>query len=235
MKCGGGTPAKARRDVRLLVVEDEDRTARLLAKGLGEAGHVVDVCADGLDGLAAATSGSYDIIVLDLMLPKLDGWSFLAGFREQNKVTPTLILSARDDVRDRVRGLKLGADDYLVKPFAFDELLARLDALSRRNHPGPAKPLAFVDLTIEQRSLTASRGSEKINLTAKEFMLLELLLRHQGEVLSRTFISERIWDMSFDIDSNVIEVNIRRLRRKVDEPFDRKLIHTVKGCGYVLR
>jgi two-component system copper resistance phosphate regulon response regulator CusR len=221
--------------VRLLVVEDEPRTASLLAKGLSEAGHVVDVCNDGLDGMAAATTGSYDAIVLDIMLPKLDGWSLLAALREQDKRTPMLILSAREDVRDRIRGLNLGADDYLVKPFIFEELLARLNALLRRQQPVQSKPLEFADLSLDQRSLTAIRGAERINLTAKEFQMLELFMRHQGEILSRTFISERIWDMSFDADSNVIEVNVRRLRRKIDEPFERKLIHTVKGAGYVLR
>ncbi|MEQ1617433.1 MAG: heavy metal response regulator transcription factor [Terricaulis sp.] len=221
--------------MRLLVVEDEVRTASLLAKGLTEAGHVVDVCNDGVDGLAAATTGLYDAIVLDIMLPKLDGWSFLAGLREQDRRTPALILSAREDVRDRIRGLNLGADDYLVKPFIFEELLARLNALLRRQQPAQNKPLEFSDLSLDQRSLTAIRGTEKINLTAKEFQMLELFMRHQGEILSRTFISERIWDMSFDADSNVIEVNVRRLRRKIDEPFERKLIHTIKGAGYVLR
>lgn len=221
--------------MRLLVIEDEARTASLLAKGLTEAGHVVDVCNNGLDGLAAAAAGSYDAIVLDIMLPKLDGWSILAGLREQEVRTPTLILSAREDVRDRIRGLNLGADDYLVKPFIFEELLARLNALLRRQQPSQNKPLEFSDLSLDRRSLTAMRGSEKINLTAKEFQMLELFLQHQGEILSRTFISERIWDMSFDADSNVIEVNVRRLRRKIDEPFERKLIHTVKGAGYVLR
>ncbi len=221
--------------MRLLVVEDEARTASLLAKGLTEAGHVVDVCNDGLDGLAAATAGSYDAIVLDIMLPKLDGWAILAGLREQNVRTPTLILSARDDVRDRIRGLNLGADDYLVKPFIFEELLARLNALLRRQQPGQNRPLEFSDLSLDKRSLTAIRGNERINLTAKEFQMLELFLRHQGEILSRTFISERIWDMSFDADSNVIEVNVRRLRRKIDEPSAPKLIHTIKGAGYVLR
>lgn len=221
--------------MRLLVVEDEARTAGLLAKGLTEAGHVVDVCNDGLDGMAAATAGFYDAIVLDIMLPKLDGWSLLAALREQDKRTPMLILSAREDVRDRIRGLNLGADDYLVKPFIFEELLARLNALLRRHQPTPGKALEFADLSLDQRSLTAIRGAERINLTAKEFQMLELFMRHQGEVLSRTFISERIWDMSFDADSNVIEVNVRRLRRKIDEPFERKLIHTIKGAGYVLR
>lgn len=221
--------------MRLLVVEDEERTARLLARGLSEAGHVVDVSTNGLDGLAAAVSGSYDAIVLDLMLPKLDGWAVLAGFREHNKKTPALILSAREDVSDRVRGLNLGADDYLVKPFVFDELLARLNALLRRNQPIQGSPLEFVDLKLDPRSLTASRSGQTISLTVKEFQLLELLLRHQGEILSRATIAERVWDMSFDSDSNVIEVNIRRLRLKVDEPFARKIIHTVKGRGYVVR
>jgi two-component system copper resistance phosphate regulon response regulator CusR len=217
------------------VVEDEERTARLLARGLGEAGYVVDVSTNGLDGLAAAVSGSYDAIVLDLMLPKLDGWAVLAGFREHNKKTPALILSAREDVSDRVRGLNLGADDYLVKPFVFDELLARLNALLRRNQPIHGLPLEFIDLKLDPRSLTVSRSGQTISLTVKEFQLLELLLRHQGEILSRATIAERVWDMSFASDSNVIEVNIRRLRLKVDEPFERKIIHTVKGRGYVVR
>ena len=221
--------------MRLLVVEDEQRTRRLLAHGLREAGFAIDACDNGLDGLAHASGGGYDAIILDIMLPQMDGWSVLAGLRQHDKQTPALVLSAKEGVADRVRGLTLGADDYLVKPFAFDELLARIRAMLRRNQPIQECPLTFADLRLDPRRFCASRADQTIELTAKEYQLLELLVRHQGEVLTRTVISERVWDMSFDSDSNVIEVNIRRLRLKVDGPFERKLIHTVKGRGYVIR
>jgi two-component system, OmpR family, copper resistance phosphate regulon response regulator CusR len=221
--------------MRLLVIEDEQRTRTLLSHGLREAGYVIDACDNGIDGLAHATGGEYDAIILDIMLPQMDGWSVLAGLRQHDKRTPALVLSAKEGVADRVRGLTLGADDYLVKPFAFDELLARVRAMLRRNQPIQEDPLSFADLRLDPRGYSVSRGGQRIELTAKEYQLLELLVRHQGEVLPRTLISERVWDMSFDSYSNVIEVNIRRLRMKIDDPFDRKLIHTVKGRGYVLR
>ncbi len=221
--------------MRLLVVEDEQRTRHLLVHGLSEAGFVIDACDNGLDGLVQAVGGNYDAIILDIMMPQMDGWSVLAGLRQHDKRTPALVLSAREEVADRVRGLTLGADDYLVKPFAFDELLARVRAMLRRNRPIQETPVAFADLRLEPRRFSASRAGETIELTGKEYSLLELLVRHQGEVLTRSAISERVWDMSFDSDSNVIDVNVWRLRRKVDDPFERKLIHTVKGRGYVIR
>lgn len=221
--------------LRLLVIEDHEQTSRLLRRGLGEAGFVVDVCHDGLDGLHMATASQYDAIILDIMLPTLDGWMVLAGLRERDRRTPALILSARESVNDRVRGLSLGADDYLVKPFSFDELLARVRALLRRRGENEPTKFALDDLVMEPNRLTVTRGGQPITLGLKEYQLLELLVRHQGEVLSRTFISERVWDMSFDSDSNVIEVNIRRLRKKIDEGHERPLIHTVRGRGYVVR
>lgn len=221
--------------VRLLVIEDHEQTAKLLRRGLGEAGFVVDACTDGLDGLQMAISSDYDALILDIMLPTLDGWMVLASFRERDRTTPTMILSARESVEDRVRGLSLGADDYLVKPFAFDELLARVRALLRRRGRGEPSSFGIADLMLDPARLTVTRRNGGIELSVKEYQLLELLVRHQGEVLSRTFISEHVWDMSFDCDSNVIEVNIGRLRKKVDDGYERKLIHTIRGRGYVVR
>jgi two-component system, OmpR family, copper resistance phosphate regulon response regulator CusR len=221
--------------LRLLVIEDQEQTSRLLRRGLGEAGFVVDVAHDGLDGLHMATSSQYDAIILDIMMPRLDGWTVLAGLRESDRRTPALVLSARESVDDRVRGLSLGADDYLVKPFSFDELLARVRALLRRRTQHEPTTLAIADLSMDPGRLTITRAGQQITLGMKEYQLLELLVRHQGEVLSRNFIAERVWDMSFDSDSNVIEVNIRRLRKKIDDGFERQLIHTVRGRGYVVR
>jgi len=221
--------------MRLLVIEDEDRTARLLHRGLKEAGFVVDTCSDGLDGLHQAISTPYDAIILDVRLPTLDGWMILAGLRERDQHTPALMLSAMEAVQHRVRGLSLGADDYLVKPFSFDELLARIRCLLRRRHPAEEQSLSIRDMTLDSKRLTVSRGGIPIHLSVKEFHLLELLVRHQNEVLSRSFISEEIWDMNFDSDSNVIEVNIRRLRKKIDDDHESKIIHTVRGRGYVAR
>lgn len=222
--------------MRLLVIEDHEQTAKLLRRGLNEAGFTVDTCADGLEGLHMATAGAYDALILDVMLPKLDGWMFLAGFRERDRETPALVLSARDTVEDRVRGLSLGADDYLVKPFAFDELLARVRALLRRKG-GAAAPdsvIGVADLVLDPARLSARRSEGAIDLSIREFRLLELLVRHEGEVLSRSFIAEQVWQTSFG-ESNVIDVNIGRLRKKIDDPYERKLLHTVKGRGYVIR
>ncbi len=221
--------------MRLLVIEDHEQTSRLLRRGLGEAGFVVDVAHNGLDGLHMATSSPYDAIILDIMMPKLDGWTVLAGLRESDRRTPALVLSARESVDDRVRGLSLGADDYLVKPFSFDELLARVRALLRRANQPEQTTLSIADMTMDPSRLTITRAGQPITLGMKEYQLLELLVRRQGEVLSRNFIAEQVWDMSFDSDSNVIEVNIRRLRKKIDEGFERQLIHTVRGRGYVVR
>jgi two-component system, OmpR family, copper resistance phosphate regulon response regulator CusR len=221
--------------VELLIIEDESRTRDLLAFGLVEAGFSVDSCDNGVDGLARALSGGYDAIVLDIMMPGMDGWALLAGLRAHDRKTPAIILSARDAVQDRILGLTLGADDYLVKPFAFDELLARLRALLRRSSVTERECLDYADLRLMPRGQSAERAGRVIELTGKEYQLLELLLMHHGEVLSRAVISDRVWQMGVDSDSNVIEVNIRRLRGKVDDPHERKLIHTVKGRGYVLR
>jgi len=221
--------------MKLLVVEDDPKTSGFLQRGLSEEGFVVDVCGDGADGLDLASGGQYDLVILDIMLPLADGWTVLRDLRRIGNTTPVLILTARDGVKDRIRGLSLGADDYLIKPFAFGELLARIRAVLRRNVGAAVDILRIDDLVLDPVRGKARRGDQTIDLTPKEIQLLELLMRHEDEVLSRTFIAERVWDMSFDSDSNVIDVNIRRLRSKVDDPFPRKLIHTVRGRGYVVR
>ena len=220
--------------MRLLIVEDEPKTGDYLRQGLTEAGFVADLARNGLDGLHLAASGDYDLAILDVMLPGLDGWQLLARLREQGHNLPVLFLTARDDVADRVRGLELGADDYLVKPFAFSELLARLRTLMRRGKAKEPELLKLADLELDPLRRRAVRGGQRIDLTAKEFALLALLLRRQGEVLSRALIASQVWDMNFDSDTNVVDVAIKRLRTKVDEPFAERLIHTVRGMGYVL-
>lgn len=221
--------------MRVLVIEDEPKTARLLGQGLEESGIDVKVCTNGVDGLTAAVSADFDVVVLDIMLPGVDGWTILGAFRQVNQRTPVLILSARDAVVDRVKGLSLGADDYLIKPFEFSELLARLRVVARRGQAIRDDVVQFADLRLEPARLTAVRGNTRINLTVKEYHLLDLLVRNQGVVFSKTVILDRVWSMNFDSDSNVVEVCVRRLRKKVDEPFERRLIHTVKGRGYVVR
>ncbi|KAB2969214.1 MULTISPECIES: heavy metal response regulator transcription factor [Zoogloea] len=221
--------------MKILVVEDEPKTGDYLRQGLIEAGFVVDLARDGLDGLHLALTEAYDLTILDVMLPGIDGWQVLQGIRRAGKEMPVLFLSARDAIDDRVKGLELGADDYLVKPFAFSELLARVRTLLRRG--GKAKEaeiLRAADLELDLLRRRVTRGGRKIDLTSKEFSLLELLLRRQGEVLPRSLIASQVWDMNFDSDTNVIEVAIRRLRVKVDDDFDFKLIRTVRGMGYVL-
>jgi two-component system copper resistance phosphate regulon response regulator CusR len=220
--------------MRILVVEDEPKTAAYLSRGLGEAGFVVDVARDGTDGLHLARTGGYDLLVLDVMLPGRDGWSVLAELRTAGLQTPVLLLTARDAVPDRVRGLELGADDYLVKPFAFSELLARVRTVLRRGPARQPDTVRVSDLEIDLVRRRAARAGERLDLTPKEFALLALLARRAGEPLSRTLIAEQVWDMNFDSDTNVVDVNVRRLRAKVDEPFAAKLIHTVRGVGYVL-
>jgi two-component system copper resistance phosphate regulon response regulator CusR len=220
--------------MKILVIEDEARAAAFLRKGLTESSFVVDVAVRGDAGLDLARAGSYDLIVLDVMLPGRDGWSVLADLRQDGKQTPVLFLTARDAVDDRVKGLELGADDYLVKPFAFSELLARVRSILRR---GPARLPDIVhvaDLQLDLVRHRAERRGQRLDLTPKEFALLSLLARRTGEVLSRTLIAEQVWDMNFDSESNVVDVHVRRLRSKVDDPFSHKLIYTVRGIGYVL-
>ncbi len=221
--------------MKLLVVEDDEKTIRLLRQGFGEYGFVIDDCRNGIDGLDTALSQTYDMIVLDVMLPGKDGWEVLTQLRAADRQTPVVMLTARDAVEYRVKGLTAGADDYVVKPFAFSELLARIHTVLRRRKDVVPETLAFDDLTLDPKRFAVERAGRKIELTSKEFLLLELLLRQQGEVLSRTYIAEQVWDMAFDGDSNVVEVNVRRLRGKIDDPFPRKLIHTIRGRGYVIR
>ena len=218
--------------MRILIVEDEPKTAAYVRKGLMEHGYVVDVASDGLDGLHLATTTEYDLILLDVMLPGIDGWSVLQGVRRQRQ-TPVLFLSARDQVDDRVKGLRLGADDYLVKPFAFSELLARVQSVLRRGLLPHDQTLRIADLEIDPLRRRVTRSGDRIELTAKEYALLEYFARHTGEMCSRTLISESVWDMNFDGDTNVVDVAVRRLRAKIDDPYPTKLIHTVRGVGYV--
>ena len=227
--------------MRLLVIEDEVKLAQYLHKGLGENGHVVDVAHDGIEGRRLATGGDYDLVLLDVMLPGVDGFGVLQAIRADERPgkrgLPVLMLTARDRVEDRVRGLEQGADDYLVKPFAFSELLARVGALLRRGQQAgtaQATELHLADLRLDLLSRRAERGSERLDLTAKEFKLLALLLRRRGQILSRTTLAEQVWDMNFDSDTNIVEVAVRRLRAKLDDPFPHKLLHTVRGMGYVL-
>jgi two-component system copper resistance phosphate regulon response regulator CusR len=219
--------------MRILVVEDEPKTGSYLKKGLAESGYVVDLASNGSDGLFHAREEDYDLIVLDVMLPGLDGWQVITELRK-TRDTPVLFLTARDDVEDRVRGLELGADDYLVKPFAFSELLARVRTLLRRGPAREPEHIDIADLAIDVLKRRVSRGDTRIDLTPKEFTLLHLLAQRQGEVLSRSLIASQVWDMNFDSDTNVVDVAIRRLRAKVDDPFQMKLIHTIRGMGYVL-
>ncbi len=221
--------------MKILIVEDELKTGDYLRQGLTEAGFTVDLTRDGADGLHQAISEDYDLIILDVMLPKLNGWQVLEMLRKADKETPVLFLTARDEVGDRVKGLELGADDYLVKPFAFSELLARIRTILRRGKSNSEVTyLQISDLELDMLRRRAQRGGQKIELTAKEFSLLELLMRRKGEVLSRSLIASQVWDMNFDSDTNVIEVAMRRLRNKVADPFPTKLIKTVRGMGYVL-
>lgn len=221
--------------MKLLVVEDEIKTGEYLKQGLTEAGFVVDLAHNGLDGHHLAMTESYDLIILDVMLPDIDGWRIVQSLREANKNTPAMFLTARDSVDDRVKGLELGADDYLVKPFAFSELLARVRTLLRRGGATVIiEQIQIADLTLDLPRRRATRSEKRINLTGKEFALLELLARRQGEVLPRSLIASQVWDMNFDSDTNVIDVAIRRLRAKIDDAFEPKLIHTVRGMGYKL-
>jgi len=221
-------------ELKILIVEDEPKTGDYLRQGLSEAGFVADLVSDGLDGLLQATSENYGLVVLDVMLPGIDGWRVLQGVRQAGKDMPVLFLTARDHVEDRVKGLELGADDYLVKPFAFSELLARVRTLLRRGKAKEPELLHAADLELDLRRRRVVRAGRRIDLTAKEFLLLELLLRRRGEVLPRSLIASMVWEMNFDSDTNVIEVAVRRLRSKIDDDFEPKLIRTVRGMGYVL-
>jgi two-component system, OmpR family, copper resistance phosphate regulon response regulator CusR len=230
--------------MRLLVIEDEAKLADYLHKGLSENGYVVDVARNGIEGRHLATEGEYDLLLLDLMLPGIDGFGVLKAVRAKHAALPVLMLTARDKVEDRVRGLQEGADDYLVKPFAFSELLARITALLRRGaqaaHGGGngallnGTTLKLADLELDLASRKAWRDGQRLDLTAKEFTLLTVLLRRRGQILSRTTLAEQVWDMNFDSDTNVVEVAVRRLRGKLDDPFPTPLLHTVRGMGYVL-
>jgi len=221
--------------MKILIVEDEPKAGDYLRQGLTEAGFIADLADNGIDGLHLALTGHFDLLVLDVMLPGLNGWQVLESLRKSVKDMPVLFLTARDHVEDRVKGLELGADDYLVKPFAFSEFLARVRSLLRRGKTSlepTAMRIADLELDLLRRRVT--RAGKRIDLTAKEFALLELLLRRQGEVLPRSMIASQVWDMNFDSDTNVIDVAMRRLRAKVDDEFESKLIRTVRGMGYVL-
>ncbi|MFN4329202.1 MAG: heavy metal response regulator transcription factor [Limnobacter sp.] len=223
--------------MKLLLVEDDLRLADYLKKGLEEEGFVVDLARNGIDGLHLATQGHHEVIILDGMLPDIDGLAVLAALR-QSKTTPVMMLTARGMTEDKVNGFRSGADDYLVKPFAFAELVARLHALGRRRAGAANEPaqtsLSLLDLELDAVRRTARRDGRELRLTAKEFALLWLLLRRKGEVVGRTEIAESVWDMNFDSDTNVIDVAVRRLRAKMDDPFEVQLLHTVRGVGYVL-
>ena len=219
--------------MHLLVVEDEAKLGNYLHKGLSESGFNVDLAVDGTQGLALALTGNYDVVVLDIMLPGIDGFQVLAELRRSSKV-PVLMLTARDEVEDRVRGLEGGADDYLAKPFAFTELLARVRALLRRGPMQESTRYALADLQLDLTTRRATRAGKRLDLTAKEFALLSLLLRRQGQILSRAVLADQVWGMNFDSETNVVEVAVRRLRSKIDDPFHTKLLHTVRGMGYVM-
>lgn len=220
--------------MRILIVEDEPKMASYLRKGLTEASFTVDIAADGRDGLFLALHEDFDLIVLDVMLPELDGLSVLKRLRMEKKHTPVLLLTARDTVEDKVAGFESGADDYLSKPFAYAEFLARIRSLIRRAPRTARDVLVVGDLEIDLIKRRSRRGNARIDLTAQEFALLQLLAERQGEVLTRTFVTSQIWDMNFDSDTNVVDVAVKRLRAKIDSAFDNKLLHTVRGMGYVL-
>jgi two-component system copper resistance phosphate regulon response regulator CusR len=217
--------------MNILVVEDEPKAGNYLLNGLQELGYSVSLARNGADGLHLALEHSFDVIVLDVMMPKMDGWEVLRRLRKEAD-TPVLFLTARDDIADRVKGLELGADDYLIKPFSFAELVARLRTLTRRGPIHEDEQLQIADLQIDVLKRRVSRGGVRITLTNKEFALLQLFATHTGQVLARSLIASRVWDMNFDSDTNVVDVAVRRLRAKIDDPFQLKLIHSVRGIGY---
>lgn len=221
--------------MKLLVIEDDAKTAALMQKGLAAEGFSVDVCENGTEGLALAGMSAHDAIILDVMLPGLDGWTILSRLRDSGLMTPVLMLTARDAVEQRVKGLSLGADDYIVKPFALSELTARIHTVLRRARGGLSEDLRYDDVLLDRRRRRVTRAGDLIDLSGNEFMLLQLLMEHQEQVLTRSFIAERVWDLKYEGESNVVDVNIRRLRSKLDDPYPRKLIHTVRGRGYVIR
>lgn len=224
--------------MRLLLVEDQTMAADYIARGLRENDFVVDVAHDGVDGLHFLLTNDYDLAILDVMLPGMNGWKILELARQAGKLTPVMFLTARDDVEDRVCGLELGAEDYLIKPFSFSELLARVRVIMRRGAPHAASSeeavLQISDLQLDFLKHRASRNGKRIELTQKEFLLLSLLMRRRGEMLSRTVLAEQVWDMNFDPETNVIDVAVRRLRSKIDDGYEVKLLHTIRGAGYVL-
>jgi len=220
--------------MHILIIEDDKKTAAYLRKGLSENGFVANVAHQAEDGLHLLRTEHYDLVILDVMLPGPDGWSVLSEMRRSKVRVPVIFLTARDSVEDRVKGLELGADDYLVKPFHFSELLARLHCISRREAGRQPEVFSILDLEIDFLKHMATRAGKRLDLTPKEFALLSFLARRRGEVLSRTLISEQVWDINFDSDTNVVDVAIKRLRRKVDDDYTEKLIHTVRGVGYVL-
>jgi two-component system OmpR family response regulator len=224
--------------MRILIIEDDTEAANYLAKALREAGHVADHAADGVEGYDKARDGGYDVLIVDRMLPKLDGLSLIGGLRAQKLETPVLILSALGQVDDRVKGLRAGGDDYLTKPYHMSELLARIDALARRGENGSAEAntkLKLADLELDRMTRRVMRNGKKIELTAREFQLLEFMMRHSGQVVTRTMLLEGVWDYHFDPQTNVIDVHISRLRQAIDKDFDKPLLHTVRGAGYSLR
>ncbi|WP_119327897.1 heavy metal response regulator transcription factor [Cysteiniphilum halobium] len=220
--------------MKILVVEDEVKTASYLKKGLEEHGLITDLADNGIDALFQVETQEYDLVILDVMLPEVNGWEVIKHIRQKNIDVPILFLTARDALSDKVKGLRLGADDYMVKPFHFVELVARIFSIIRRGNKENTNTLSVGDLIVDLNALRASRGGQKLDLTAKEFSLLSFLVRNEGNIVSRTMISEQVWDMNFDSDTNIVDVAIKRLRNKVDSPFEKKLIHTVRGLGYVL-
>jgi two-component system copper resistance phosphate regulon response regulator CusR len=220
--------------MRVLIVEDDRKTADYLVKGLHENGYVVDSADNGIDGLHLASSIDYDFLILDVMLPGRDGWDIITELRRLGREMPVIFLTALDAVQNRIKGLDLGADDYLVKPFSFSELMSRIRTIMRRGPQRHPDVLCIADLEVDVPRRKVLRGGQEIDLTSREFLLLSLLARRKGEVLSKNYIAEQVWDVNFESDSNPIEVAIRRLRKKVDDPCEKKLIHTVRGVGYVL-